>query len=129
MVKDWPERQLQTSIVIVEPTIVQLGFREQVPSLTKTFESITGAGHPAGMVNMTEDPVSKSRPPVGENVKVRVFPVLPYATLVGLTVIAPSPSTAGSARGAAETDANGKASSINRKTNINAVNLAPKELL
>lgn len=61
--------------------------------------------------------------------KVKVFPVLPYAALVGLTVIAPSPSTAGNARGAADTDADGNANSSSMAIRINEMNVTQNGLL
>ena len=74
-------------------------FKVAVPLATVICPAPTAvvAGvQPAGIVSTTAEPDPKS-PILAVNVNVKVLVVLPYVALVGLTVIIPSPSTAGAA--------------------------------
>ena len=62
----------------------------QLPFVTVTLPG-AGGGHPAGTVMRAWELALKSLPFVAVKVNVKLFPVLPAATVVGLTTMVPSP--------------------------------------
>src|SRR5262245_41628029 len=85
-------------VPVIEPNeaAAQLG-DGPTPTLTNPgFEALAdcGAVQPAGITTIACEPTRKSLPLGAANTNVKLFPVLPGVTLVGETVMVPSPSLA-----------------------------------